>query len=235
MIGTGTLVNAAAIAAGGAVGLLFKKGLPERFKSIIFTGSSTAVFFIAVTGVITAGVTAAENGLLTSSYMLGLLLSLVIGGVIGELLRIDKGIDALAEHLLKNAKGSSEGFVTATVVFCTGAMAIIGAINDGAQGDPSMLYTKAAIDGITALVFASVYGAGVILSAFPILLYQGTITVFAGTIGGLLSQTVINQMSLVGSAVILLIAFSLWDIKKFNVANMIPAIFMPIVLSFLPL
>ena len=238
MIGIGTIVNGLAIVAGSALGLVFKKGIPERFKKTIFTASALAVFMIAATGVISASLTASENGSLSSSYMMGLLLSLVLGGIVGELIRIDRFFDKLGEKLsskLSKSEGSAaEGFVTASVIFCVGAMAIVGAINDG-MGDPTMLYTKAVIDGITAMIFASVYGIGVMFSAVSVVVYQGTFTLLAGVATRYMPDIVINQMSLVGSAVMLLIAFNLWDIKKFNVANMIPAVFMPILLMWLPL
>lgn len=237
MMGIGTIANAALIVAGSALGLLFKKGIPERFRQIIFTGSATAVFFIGVAGVIGASFTAAQDGTLSSSYLLGLLLSLVLGGLIGELCRIDRLFDKAGELLTKKFSGSggAEGFVTASVVFCAGAMAIVGAINDGAMGDPSMLYTKGVIDAITAMIFTSMYGISVMFASVSVLVYQGIFTLLSGVIATYVPDVVINQMGLVGSAVLMLIAFSLWDIKKFNVANMIPAVFMPIVLSFLPL
>ena len=238
MIGLGNIVNAALIIVGAGLGMLFKKGIPERFKKIIFTGSATAVFFIGVIGVITASITAAEDGVLNSSYLMGLLISLVIGGIVGELIRIDKFFDLIGNKLsAKLSKGESsvaEGFVTASVVFCVGAMAIVGGMNDG-MGDPSMLYTKAVIDGITAMIFASVYGIGVMFSCISVFAYQGVFVVLSGIATRFLPAMVINQMSLVGSAVMMLIAFNLWDVKKFNVANMIPAIFMPILLMWLPL
>ena len=237
MMGIGTIANAALIVAGSALGLLFKKGIPKRFRQIIFTGSATAVFFIGVAGVIGASFTAAQDGTLSSSYLLGLLLSLVLGGLIGELCRIDRLFDKAGELLTKKFAGSggAEGFVTASVVFCAGAMAIVGAINDGAMGDPSMLYTKGVIDAITAMIFTSMYGISVMFASVSVLVYQGIFTLLSGVIATYVPNVVINQMGLVGSAVLMLIAFSLWDIKKFNVANMIPAVFMPIVLSFLPL
>ena len=237
MIGIGTIVNSALIVAGSALGLLFKKGIPDRFKQIIFTGSATAVFFIGVAGVLGASFTAAQDGTLNSSYLLGLLLSLVLGGIVGELIGIDRLFDKIGAALTKKFAGSggAEGFVTASVVFCAGAMAIVGAINDGAMGDPSMLYTKGVIDAITAMIFTSMYGISVMFAAISVFVYQGIFTLLSGVIATYVPPVVISQMGLVGSAVLMLIAFSLWDIKKFNVANMIPAVFMPIILSFLPL
>ena len=237
MMGIGTIANAALIVAGSGLGLLFKKGIPDRFKQIILTGSATAVFFIGVAGVIGASFKAAQDGTLSSSYLLGLLLSLVLGGIVGELLRIDRLFDKIGEVLTKKFSGSggAEGFVTASVVFCAGARAIVGAINDGAMGDPSMLYTKGIIDAITATIFTSMYGISVMFSAASVFVYQGVFTLLSGVIARYVPPLVISQMGLVGSAILVLIAFSLWDVKKFNVANMIPAVFMPIILSFLPL
>ena len=112
------------------------------------------------------------------------------------------------------------------------AMAIIGSIQDGIMGDPSMLFTKAVLDGVISIIFATVYGYGVMLSALSILVYQGAITLIAYFLGDYIPMVVVGQMSLVGSAVLMLIGFDLWDIKKFNVANLIPAAFMPILLYF---
>jgi len=237
MIGMGTIVNAGAIVAGSLLGLLFKKGIPERFRKIIFTASGTAVFFIGALGVVEHSIKAAQDGSLSGSYMMGLLLSLVLGGIVGELIRIDRFFDKIGEKLTAKTKegAGTEGFVTASVVFCAGAMAIVGGINDGAMGDPSMLYTKAVIDGITAIIFTSMYGVTVIFSAVSVFVYQGIFTLLGGVLTEGLPSVVISQMALVGSAVLMLIAFSLWDVKKFNVANMIPAVFMPILLSWLPL
>ena len=237
MLGIGTIVNTAAVLVGGGLGLLLKKGVPQRFQKIIFTGTGTGTFLIGVTGVITASVTAAQDGSLSSSYALELILALVLGGVLGELIGIDRGFDRiggfLQKKLARNSGGGdvSGGFASATVLFCSGAMAILGAIQDGAQGDPGMLYTKAVLDGVTALIFATVYGYGVLFSAGSVLVYQGVITLAAGWLAPLLDPAIITRMSLVGSAILMLIAFSLWDIKKFNVANLIPAAFMPILFA----
>ena len=240
MVGAGTLVNAVAIVAVGAVGLLFKKGIPKRFQEIIFTAQGTGVFLLGVLGVVTQAVTAAQDGVLTSSYGLGLVLSLVLGGLVGELIGIDRLFDRIANFLKRKLSkpGAVEnvdigaGFASSTVLFCAGAMAIIGSIQDGIMGDPSMLFTKAVLDGVISIIFATVYGYGVMLSALSILVYQGAITLIAYFLGDYIPMVVVGQMSLVGSAVLMLIGFDLWDIKKFNVANLIPAAFMPILLYF---
>ncbi|MEA5039473.1 MAG: DUF554 domain-containing protein [Clostridiaceae bacterium] len=237
MTGIGTIVNTAAILVGGGLGLLLKKGIPDRFQKIVFTATGTGTFLLGIMGVITASVTASADGTLSSTYALGLILALVLGGVLGELLRIDRGFDRLGELLRHRVPGgagagdASGGFAEATILFCSGAMAILGAIQDGAQGDPSMLYTKAVLDGVTALIFATVYGSGVLFSAASVLVYQGVITAAAGWLAPRMAPEVITQMSMVGSAILMLIAFSLWNIRKFNIANLIPAAFMPILFS----
>lgn len=241
MIGLGTLVNSAAVVAGGAVGLLFKKGIPKRFQEIIFTAQGTGVFLLGVLGVVTQAVTASQHGVLTSSYGLGMVLSLVLGALLGEAIGIDRMFNRVANFLKRKLSrpGAEEGadigvgFACATVLFCSGAMAIIGSIQDGIMGDPSMLLTKAVLDGVISIIFATVYGYGVILSALSVFVYQGAITLMAYFLGEYIPMAVVGQMSLVGSAVLMLIGFDLWGIKKFNVANLIPAAFMPILLSFI--
>lgn len=241
MIGLGTLVNSAAVVAGGAVGLLFKKGIPKRFQEIIFTAQGTGVFLLGVLGVVTQAVTASQQGVLTSSYGLGMVLSLVLGALLGEAIGIDRMFNRVANFLKRKLSrpGAEEGadigvgFACATVLFCSGAMAIIGPIQDGIMGDPSMLLTKAVLDGVISIIFATVYGYGVILSALSVFVYQGAITLLAYFLGEYIPMAVVGQMSLVGSAVLMLIGFDLWGIKKFNVANLIPAAFMPILLSFI--
>lgn len=238
MIGIGTLVNTGAILVGGGVGLLLKKGIPQRFQNIIFTATGTGTFLIAVTGVITACVTADGAGALSSSFGMTLLLSLVLGGITGELLRLDRGFEKAGEWIrgrLGGGGNAGAGFAGATILFCSGAMAILGSMQDAVLGDPSLLYTKAILDGITALIFTTVYGPSVLLAAGSVLVYQGSITLIAALAGGGLPAIVITQMGLVGNAVLLLLAFSLWDIKKFNVANLIPATFFPILLHSLGL
>lgn len=231
MIGIGTLVNTVGCLVGGCLGLILKKGIPQRVQDTVFTAAGTGVFFIGVIGVITASVTAAADGVLGSDYVMIMLLSLVLGGIVGELIRIDRMFDRAGDWIKSKMGGSGHsgnGFAETTILFCSGAMAIIGSINDAVLGDPSMLYTKALLDCITGTIFAAIYGPSVLLSACSVLLYQGTITGIAYVAGGSLAQVVITQMGLIGNAILVLLGFSLMGIKKFNVANLIPATFFPI-------
>ena len=164
-----------------------------------------------------------------------MLLSLVVGSVIGEAIRIDRFFDFVSDRLKKafssKAGNIGEGFASTTILFCAGAMAFVGSVQDGLLGDPTMLIAKGMLDGIMSVLFATVYGLGVPLSALSVGLYQGAVTLLAVFIKPYLTDLVVTQMSLVGSAVLMLIAFNLWDVKKFNVANLIPAAFMPLLFS----
>ena len=163
-------------------------------------------------------------------------LSLILGSILGELLdiegRLARGGDWLQRKLQKNSHGGSshiaEGFCMTTILYCTGAMAIVGALNDALLSDATVLYSKGIIDGMTAIVFASTLGVGVLFSAFGVGVYQGMFTLLARLLQPLLTDVVIAQMSAVGSLIIIGIAFNLLEIKKFRIGNMLPAIFLPL-------
>lgn len=239
MPGLGTVVNVAAILAGGFLGILLKKGISERFKNIIFQAMGAAILMIGLSGAMSGILKLNAKGGLETQYVLIMILSLVLGGVIGEALRLDRLFDRAGEGMRrlfsKNGKGNGNdvgsGFANCTILYCAGAMAIVGAVQDGLMSDPTMLIAKGMIDGITSVLFATVYGVGVPLSAVSVGLYQGLITLLAVFIKPWLTETVVIQMSLVGSIVLMLLAFNLWDMKKFNVANLIPAAFMPLFFS----
>ena len=227
MIGIGTLVNAAAIVGGTLIGVLLKGGIPERFKNIIFTAVGVAVIFIGTQGVL-------NN--MNNSMML--VLSLVLGGILGEALRLEDRMAALGEAIKKRFIKSDadsatfvEGFVSASILFCVGSMAIIGSLNDGLLHDPSMLFTKAILDGITSIVFGASLGIGVAFSAVPILIYQGALTLLAGEVSPYLTDTLIANMSCVGNAVIFCIGWNFIFPGKFKTGNLFPAMFLPILLG----
>jgi uncharacterized membrane protein YqgA involved in biofilm formation len=163
-----------------------------------------------------------------------LLLSLVLGAIVGELLRIDRLFDKAGEKLkslFKNSdSGMGTGFANTTVLFCAGAMAILGSIEDGVLHNPATLYTKSMLDGISAMIFSTVYGCGVLFSAGSVLIYQGLITLLSTFIAPYLGEVLVCQMSMVGNAVVMLIAFGMWGFKEIKIANLIPATFMPALL-----
>ena len=228
MIGIGTLVNAGAIIVGSILGILLKGGIPERVQNIIYTAVGVAVMFIGITGVIN-----------NQGDSMLLVLSLVIGGVIGELCKLDEHMESLGEKIKKRfikegSAGSAtfvEAFVSSTILFCVGAMAIVGSLNDGMLHDPSMLFTKAILDGITSIILAASLGVGVAFSAIPILIYQGILTVLSSILSGFFTETLIRNMSFVGNVIIFCIGLNFLFPKKVKTINFAPALFMPIILG----
>jgi uncharacterized membrane protein YqgA involved in biofilm formation len=224
----GTIVNCAAILAGGALGLLLKKGLPQKLSDSITQGVALIVLYIGISGSLKG-----QNALIAT-------IAMVVGGVIGTLLDLDGRINALAKSLerllVKKDGGEStfgEGFVTATLLFCVGAMAVVGSLNSGLTGNHEVLFTKSVLDGVSSIVFASALGGGVLLSAVPLLLYQGGITLLAQVIAPALSDAVVAEMTCVGSLLIVAIGTNMLKITHIKVMNFLPAIFLPILLCFL--
>ena len=235
---TGTIINALAILAGSAVGLgihalagrfsavLGAKGvrLGERLQAIVMQGVALCVLYIGVTGSLKG-----QNTLVA-------ILSMVIGAILGELLDLDSRMGKLGQwvqdklsHILKSGGGSvAEGFVTAALLFCVGAMAIVGALENGLTGNFDTLKAKAVLDGVSAIVFASSLGLGVALSAGAVFLYQGIIALAAGALSPLLGDAVIAEMTCVGSLLIVALSFNMLGITKIKIMNLVPAIFLPI-------
>lgn len=237
MIGLGTIVNAAAVIVGSILGLVLKFGIPERFKSTIMQAISLSVIFIGTSGVLQGIFKILNSGKIDRQYIMLMIFSLVIGGLVGEILRIEDFLDRLGERIRKavskviNPENSTftEGFVTASLVFCVGAMAIVGSLEDGLNHNFSILFAKSILDGVTSIIFSATLGIGVMFSSVVILLYQGSITLLAGLIKPFLTDTVVLQMSMVGSVLIFAIGFNMLGISKIKVGNLLPAIFVPAV------
>jgi uncharacterized membrane protein YqgA involved in biofilm formation len=232
MTGVGTIVNAGAVIAGGLAGTILKNGISERYKRIVMQGIGLSVIFIGISGAIKELLTIIDGNKLDRQYIMLMIFSLVIGGVIGEFLKIEKRLQNVGDWFqtkIPDKGGSfSDGFVTASLVFCVGTMAIVGALEDGLSGNPSTLFAKSILDGVTAFVFASTLGIGVSFSAIPVLIYQGGITLLAGVVKPWLTPEVVSQMSLVGGVLIFAIGINLLEIKKINVGNLLPAVFIPV-------
>jgi len=228
---TGTIANAAAIVAGGMIGLLFKKGIPDRLSNSMMEMCGLGIFLIGINGVVVNMITAApETGKLSDSGGLLLVISLVVGGLIGELIDIDKRVNILGQKIeMKfHAEGFARGFVAASLLFCIGAMAIVGALNDGLNNDPSVLFVKSALDGILSAVLASSLGFGVIFSAIPVFLYQGGITLGAQMLSGVLQGELLTSVCMVGYTIVLVIGTGQMGMFKVKTANLLPALFVPI-------
>lgn len=237
MIGLGTIFNVFTILAGTTVGLLLKNGLPQRFERTILQALGLCTFFIGLGGAL-SGLLTVENSALATQHTMLLVLCLVIGAVIGEGFDIEARLDRLGAACKKKfaADGDNrfvEGFVTASLLFCIGAMAIVGALEDGLNGDPSILIAKATLDGIAAIIFAASLGKGVYLSAVAVAVYQGGITLLAGTIRPWMTEALIGQISCIGSVLIFGLGFNLMFDKKVKVGNLLPAMFLPIIFFFL--
>ena len=238
---TGTLVNAAAILVGSLLGMLltwlaghFSTLLPagstllaERLKTIIMQGVALCVMYLGISGCLEG-----NNSLIA-------ILSMVLGALIGELLDLDKRMRSLGdwvqkrtEHLVTNGGQASisEGFDTASLLFCVGAMAIVGALQDGLTGDHSTLFAKSLLDGISSIVFGASLGLGVAFSAVAILLYQGSISLMASFLQPYLGDAVIAEMTCVGSLLIVALSLNMLGLTKIKVMNLVPAIFLPILL-----
>lgn len=218
----GTLVNVVLVLIGGFVGLFLKKGISKRFSDLIMNAIALVTMVIGITFA-----TASEN-------MLVVIISLVVGALMGEGINIDKKLNQLGGLIKSKVKSESgnvgEGFVTATLLFCVGSMAIMGSLDSGLRGDHTVLYTKAIMDGISALIFASSMGIGVLLSAVPILLYQGNITLLSSFIQPYLTQSMMTEMNAVGGILLIGLGISILGIKEIKVSNLLPALVIPVIL-----
>jgi uncharacterized membrane protein YqgA involved in biofilm formation len=217
----GTIVNFGAIILGSIIGMVLKKGISEKVSTTVIHGVSLCIIFIGISGAIKG-----------SNFIL-IIISIALGSLIGELMDLDNMIQNLGNALEKKFKGKnvkiSEGFVTSSLLFCVGSMAIVGALQSGLEGNHKILFAKSIIDGITSVIFASSLGVGVLLSSFSVLIYQGSITIAASFLKPLLTQAVITDMSAVGSILIMGLGFNMLNMTKIKVANLLPAVLIPII------
>ncbi len=217
----GTIVNVFAIIAGSLAGVALSGGIPKKYTDTIMEGIGLAVILIGL------------KGALKSDDLLLVIFSLVIGSIIGEFLKIEDRLERMGRWLetrfSKAGDGIAKGFVTASLIYCVGSMAIVGSLESGLTGNHQTLFAKSVLDGVSAVVFASTFGIGVLFSAVPVLLYQGSITLTASLIKPLLTPVVVTQMSAVGGLLIVGIGLNLLEIRKIKVGNMLPAIGIPLI------
>lgn len=226
VITSGAVVNFFLVVLGTLVGLIFKKGIPQKLQNALMTGMAFCVLYIGITGLFEEG-----------ANILVIIVCFALGAVIGELIDLDKQVNRLGkaiENRLGKTKQNkiADGFVAATLLFCVGAMTIVGSIDSGISGDNSTLYSKSVIDCVAAAVLTSSLGIGVIFAAFSALIIEGGITLLANFIAPVLTQTVIAQMSVIGSLLIIALALNMLGITKIKVMNFVPAILLPLVLIF---
>ncbi|MGI6706400.1 MAG: DUF554 domain-containing protein [Clostridia bacterium] len=217
----GIIANTLAILVGSAFGILLKGGISDRFRDIIMQGLGLSVCIIGIQGAI------------KTSNILIVIISLIIGGTLGEWWQIEKALEKLGNWVRdkfgKNGSDSfSEGFVTASLIYCVGAMAIVGSLESGLKGENATLFAKSALDGVSAVIFSSTMGIGVAFAAFSVFIYQGFIVLTASFLKDYLSQPIINEMSAVGGVLILAIGLGMLGLRKFKVGNLLPSIFIPV-------
>lgn len=233
MIGLGTLINTAAVILGGLLGVLLKNGVKKRYEKILMQANGLAVIFIGISGALEHMLTVEDGKISTQGTML-LIFSLVIGSLVGEWIDVEKHMEIVGEKIkaavkMKNDTRFVDGFVTTSLIICVGAMAIVGAMQDGLTGDSSTLIVKALLDFVIVVILTATYGIGAAFSAIPIFVYQGTITVVAALFGSVISDVLIADLSFVGSTLIFCVGVNLVREKTFRVANMLPALLIPVV------
>ena len=219
MILTGTIINVAAICAGALIGRYAGRFIPNRMRQTVMAGLGLTVLLIGL------------QLALKSKQPMIVIGSLILGGVLGELLQIEARLESFGRWLQGRFAGTgniAEGFVAASLLYCVGAMAIMGSLQDGFSGTPTILYAKAALDGVASIALASTLGIGVLFSALPVAIYQGGITIAAESAKSLLTETVVLEMNAVGGLLIAAIGLDLIGIKRLPVGNMLPAVFVAV-------
>jgi len=218
----GSLINAAVIVAGGCIGMLLGNRLPERVRLIVFQGLGLCTLAIGMQMAFKA-----SNPL----YMVG---SILVGAVIGELIRLEDRITSGGEAVKRLLKSGNtrftDGFVAATLLFCIGSMAIIGPLEEGLNGDRTIVLTKAMLDFFAAIALGAALGSGVMFSAFPLLIYQGSITLFADSLRPYVSELIKSELTAVGGIMIIGIGINLLEIKKIRLSSLLPALVVVIII-----
>lgn len=224
MMFTGVLVNALAILAGGLAGLLLKGRISEKYSDLIFDGLSLCVIVI---GIMNA---------LSMKNVLVVIFSVVLGSLLGQWLELENRAEDLGRSVEKRIFGNkassgdfAKGFITTSLIYCIGSMAIVGSFESALKASHTTLFAKAAIDGAASILFSSTMGIGVAFSSVPVLLYQGLLVMCASTLKPVLTAVAIADMSSVGGILIMAIGLNVMKVKKIAVANMLPAIFLPLV------
>lgn len=223
IITSGAVVNFFIVIIGSLLGLLFKKGIPERVKTTLMNGMALCVMYIGITGLFEEG-----------ANIIVIILSFALGAILGELADFDKMVNTIGDKLQRKlSKGDTkiaEGFVTATLLFCVGAMTVVGSIDSGINGDNATLYSKSVIDGIAGMTLATSLGVGVLLSCIPVLIIEGGLTLLAVFVAPVLTTEVVAQMSVIGSALIIALSLNMLGLTKIKVMNYLPSIFLPLIL-----
>lgn len=240
MIGLGTIINVIGILLGGLIGINFKKLITQRIQDTLIKANGICVLFLGISGTLEK-MLYIENNQIHSTGAIMMIISMSIGAFIGEIINIDDKMEQFGQYLKEksgNAKDQLfvEGFVTASLTVCIGAMAIVGAIQDGISGNYSTLVTKAILDFIIICVMSASLGKGCIFSAIPVAILQGSVTLLATFIEPIMTTAALTNLSLVGNVLIFCVGVNLiWSNSRIKVANMLPAIIVAVIWAFLPL
>lgn len=226
----GTVVNTIAIILGGIIGCFLKKGIKKEIEETLYKALGLAIIIVGLNGVLTNMLSVSDNGVISSRNELLLVVSLAIGTLIGEWGSLDRRLEAFSSRIEKkfSVNGFSEGFISASTIFCVGAMAIIGSINDGVLHDSSVLYTKSLLDFTVALVLSATFGIGVIFSFVPVFIYQGAITLFSSYLQGYLAGELLCRVCMTGYSLVMVIGINFLFNTKIKTVNMLPSILIPI-------
>ena len=235
----GTIINVIAIVLGGVIGRFFGKLLSERFQDTLNKVCGVSVLFIGIAGAL-EGMLAIKDNQVVSQKAMMIVVCMILGAVIGEILNIEDKFERFGEWLKKKTGNSKEkmfveGFVTASFTVCIGAMAIVGAIEDGIFGDYSILVTKAVLDFIIILVMTGTLGKGCMYSAIPVAILQGSVTVLANFIKPIMTESALANLSMIGSILIFCVGLNLVWGRKIRVANLLPAVILAVIMAFLPI
>ena len=233
MIGLGTILNVGGILLGGVAGMLFGKGLPKRFQDTLMSAVALCVLFLGIGGCLQEMLTIVDGGLESGGTMM-MIGSFAVGAILGELLDLEGKMERFGEWLKHKTKSDGDatfvdGFVTASLTVCIGAMAVVGAVQDGIRGDYSILLAKAILDLIIVMIMTASMGKGCIFSAIPVGMFQGAFTLLARQLEPLMTAPALSNLSLTGSMLIFCVGVnSIWG-KKFKVANLLPTIFVAMI------
>jgi len=212
----GTFFNALMVIVGSSIGLLVRKRLPKRFINVVFAGLGLFTIFLGI------------SMALKSEELLLMIFALVLGGLLGELLKIEQGLNQLSNKLKKRLNNNNsqftEGLTTAFMLFCVGSLTILGAFEEGLGKKPNLLITKGVMDGFSSIALSTAFGIGVLFSVVPLVLYQGALTLCASFLAPVLSETIITELSAVGGVMIVGIGINILELKKLPVVNMLPAL-----------
>ena len=226
MIGTGTLLNVGAIAVGSLIGVMIHSRLPKKMVDTLFQGIGLFTLCIGI------------SMSLRSENMILIVVSIVVGSIIGQWIDIDRHLHRLTERLLSKGRKEdpsgrfTEGVITSSMLFCVGSMAILGAIEDGMGKSPDLLITKSIMDGISSIALATSFGIAILFSTIPVLIYQGGLTLFAAFIMRFMSEAMIADLTAVGGVLLVGLGINILKIKEINIINMLPALVVIVILSY---